>query len=93
MNDREYQLIIFPYDGNTMRADINLECVMSAACTVRRRPDGSIDIDHYRRTATRQRAAALRHMHRRLAAGISRIVATFGTRSPRKLPPPRLATR
>jgi hypothetical protein len=70
-----------------------LECAMSTASNVRRRSDGSIDIDHYRRIATRQRAAALRRMHRRLGAAISRIVAAFGTKAPGRLPAPQPAAR
>lgn len=66
---------------------------MSTSPNVRRRDDGSIDIDHYRRAAMRQRAAARRHMRRRLAAAISRIIAALSAKAPGRLPTPQPAAR
>ena len=93
MNEYENRVIISTIRANTIQVNINLECAMSTASNVRRRDDGSIDIDHYRRAALRQRAAARRQMHRRLAAAISRMVVAFGTKAPGRLPAPQPAAR
>ena len=93
MNESINRLIISKIEANTIRVDINLECAMSTPSNVRRRDDGSIDIDHYRRAAMRQRAAARRHMSRRLAAAISRIVGALSAMAPGRLPAPQPAAR
>lgn len=47
---------------------------MQPADDTRRRPDGSIDIDHYKAIADAERREALQHAGRRVAAAVRRLL-------------------
>jgi hypothetical protein len=56
---------------------------MTASSDIRRRPDGSIDFDHYRHAAARERQQTLRQTFGRLAAVARRAAAMLAERSAR----------
>jgi hypothetical protein len=56
---------------------------MTASSDIRRHPDGSIDFDHYRRAAARERQQAFRRTFDQFAALARRAVAMLANRSGR----------
>lgn len=58
---------------------------MTDSTSVRRRPDGSIDFDHYDRIARGLRAHDQRAALARLVAPVTRLLRTLGSRPTAKL--------
>jgi hypothetical protein len=65
------------------------EHAMTLSPDVRFHDDGSIDFDHYRRVAARERQEKLRRAYGRFAAAVAKLLSALADRPARPLPRPR----